>query len=72
MAGDLELKCALAGTTNDHLTMTTDVEGGFALDNGVIAIATIADEDRSASWYLTEDTARELFNWLGVLLHTAR
>lgn len=62
---DLKLKCALAGQTADMMHIEPAEEG----DNGEFVCATVIDGSATASFYFTEDTARQLFNWLGVRLH---
>lgn len=63
----LELRCALAGATEDNLLaelITHKVEFGEFIS------IYVTDEGVSKSHYLTRETAGQLFAWLGEALHT--
>lgn len=63
----LELRCALAGATADDMTVELVTH---KVDHGEFVSIWITDESRSASHYLTRETAGELYAWLAEALHT--
>jgi hypothetical protein len=60
------LKVSCAGGSEDHLYLSDATING----QGSALQLTVYENNKDALIYLDESRARQLFNWLGVWLHT--